>query len=91
MGRSQRSSKGGLLEYLCMCIPAVVSSGSLVRILYHRESYDSWENPKGPIRTVCQSTINVVVDAPASFCCHILMLMFQFDAVDDVVVPTSCY
>jgi hypothetical protein len=41
MGRSQRSSKDSLLEYLCMYMPVVVSSGSSVRILYPRESYDS--------------------------------------------------
>jgi hypothetical protein len=39
----------------------------IIRILYPRESYDSWADPEGPIRTVCQSTTNVVVDAPASF------------------------
>jgi hypothetical protein len=39
-----------------MYMPAVVSSGSSVRILYPRESYDSWEDPEGPVRTVCQST-----------------------------------
>jgi hypothetical protein len=27
--------------------------------------------------------VDVVVDAPASFCCHILMLMFQLHVVDD--------
>jgi hypothetical protein len=40
-------------EYLCMYMPVVVSSGSSVRILYPRESYDSWADPKGPVRTVC--------------------------------------
>jgi hypothetical protein len=34
----------------------VISSGSSVRILYPRESYDSWADLEGPIRTVCQST-----------------------------------
>jgi hypothetical protein len=55
----------------------------------------SWEDPEGPVRTVCQSTIDVAVDAPPSFCCHILMLMFQLSVdVDvasvDVDVPASC-
>jgi hypothetical protein len=54
-----------------MYMPVVVNSGSSVRILYPKESYDSWEDPKGPVRTVCQSTTNVGVDAPASLCCHI--------------------
>jgi hypothetical protein len=31
--------------------------GSSIRILYPRESYDSWENLVGPVRTVCQSTM----------------------------------
>jgi hypothetical protein len=39
-----------------MYVPAMVSSGSSVRILYPRESYDSWENLEGLVRTVCQST-----------------------------------
>jgi hypothetical protein len=39
-----------------MYMPVVVSSGSSVRILYPRESYDSWEDLEGPVRTVCQST-----------------------------------
>jgi hypothetical protein len=39
-----------------MYMPAVVSSGSSVRILYPRESFDSWADPEGPVRTVCQST-----------------------------------
>jgi hypothetical protein len=56
MGRSLRSGKDSLLEYLCMYMPTVVSSGSSVRILYPRESYDSWEDPEGLVRTVCQST-----------------------------------
>jgi hypothetical protein len=29
-----------------MYMPVVVSSGSSIRILYPRESYDSWEDPK---------------------------------------------
>jgi hypothetical protein len=48
----------------------------IVRILYTRESYDSWTNLECPIGTVCQSTTNVVVDVAASFCCHMLMMMF---------------
>jgi hypothetical protein len=39
-----------------MYMLAMVSSGSSVRILYLRESYDSWVDPEGPIRTICQST-----------------------------------
>jgi hypothetical protein len=54
-----------------MYMPAVVNSGSSVRILYPRESYDSWEDPEDPVRTIYQSTTYVVVDAPASFYCHI--------------------
>jgi hypothetical protein len=81
LSRSRRSGKDGLSKYLCMYMPVVVSSGSSVRILYPRESYDSWADPEGPVRTVCQSTTDVV-DAPASFCCHILMLMFQLRVVD---------
>jgi hypothetical protein len=105
-----------------MYMLAVVSSGSSVSILYPRESYDSWADPEGPVktvcqsttwylvrilyprefyntradleglvRTVCQSTTNVVVDAPASFCCQMLMmLLFQLRGVDDVVVLVSC-
>jgi hypothetical protein len=61
----------------------------LFRILYPRESYDSWTDLEGPVRTVYQSTTNVFVDVPASFCCHMLMMMsFQLRAVDDV--PASC-
>jgi hypothetical protein len=60
-----------------MYMPAVVNSGSSVRILCSRESYDSWEDPKGTVRKVYQSTIDVVFDAPTSFCCHIYILMFQ--------------
>jgi hypothetical protein len=56
MGRSRRSSKDGLSEHLCMYMPTVVSSGSSVRILYSRESYDSWTDLEGLVRTVCQST-----------------------------------
>jgi hypothetical protein len=56
LGRSRRSGKDGLIEYLCMYMLAVVSSGSSVRILYPRESYDSWVDPEGSVRTVCQST-----------------------------------
>jgi hypothetical protein len=41
---------------MCMYMPTVVSSGSSIRILYPRESYDSWEDPECPIRIVCQST-----------------------------------
>jgi hypothetical protein len=83
--------KDGLSEYLCMYIRAVVSSGSSIKILYPRESYNSREDPEGPIRTVGQSTTNVVVDALVSFCCHILMmLLFQLCVVDDVI-PTLCY
>jgi hypothetical protein len=36
-----------------MYIPVVVNSGSSVRILYPRESYDSWVNPEGLVRTFC--------------------------------------
>jgi hypothetical protein len=39
-----------------MYMLVVVSSGSSARILYPRKSYDSYTDPKGPIRTVCQST-----------------------------------
>jgi hypothetical protein len=39
-----------------MYMPTVVSSGSSVRILYHRESYDSWADLEGLVRTICQST-----------------------------------
>jgi hypothetical protein len=49
----------------------MVSSGSLVMILYPRESYDSWEDLEDLVRMVCQSTTDVVGDAPASFCFHI--------------------
>jgi hypothetical protein len=121
LGSSQRFGKDGLSKYLCMYMPAVVSNGRSVRILYPGEYYDSWADPKGlvrtmcqintwylvrilypreysdswvdlegPIRTVCQSTTNVV-DAPTSFYCHMLMMLFQLCVVDDVVVPTSCH
>jgi hypothetical protein len=39
-----------------MYIPVVVSSGSSIRILYPKDSYDYWENLDSPIRMVCQST-----------------------------------
>jgi hypothetical protein len=39
-----------------MYMPVVVSSGSSVRILYPRESYDSWVDPEVLVRTVCQIT-----------------------------------
>jgi hypothetical protein len=48
------SGKDSLQEYLCMYMPVVVSSGSSIRILYPREYFDSWANPEGPVRTVCQ-------------------------------------
>jgi len=54
-----------------MYMLAMVNSGSLVRILYPRKYYDSWEDPKGPVRMVCQSNTYVVVDTATSFCCHI--------------------
>jgi hypothetical protein len=72
-----------------MYMPAVVNGGSSVRILYPRESYDSWADLEGLVRTVCQSTIDVA-EAPVSFCCHMLMMMFQLRVVDDDV-PVSCY
>jgi hypothetical protein len=31
----------------------VGNSGSSIRILYPRESVDSWADPKGPVRTIC--------------------------------------
>ena len=72
-------------------MPVVVSSGSSVRILYPRESYDSWADPKVTVRKVCQSTTNVVVDTLASFCCHMLMmLLFQLYVVDDVFLVSCC-
>jgi hypothetical protein len=36
-----------------MYMLVVVSSGSFVRILYPRESYDSLADPEGPVRTFC--------------------------------------
>jgi hypothetical protein len=45
LGRSRRYGKDGLSEYLYMYMPAVVNSGSPIRILYPRESYDSWADP----------------------------------------------
>jgi hypothetical protein len=50
------SSKDGLSEYLCMYMLTVVNSGSSVRILYPRESFDSWEDPEHSVRMVYQST-----------------------------------
>jgi hypothetical protein len=47
MGRSRRSGKDGLSKYMCMYMPTMVSTGSFVRILYPRESHDSWADPKG--------------------------------------------
>jgi hypothetical protein len=54
-----------------MYMPDVVSSGSSDRILYPREYYNSWVDPKGPVRMVYQSTTNVVVDTHSSFYFHI--------------------
>jgi hypothetical protein len=54
-----------------MYMPIVVSSGRSSRILYPRESYDSWADPKDLVRMICQSTIDVVVDTSASFGFHI--------------------
>ena len=70
-GQISKVRKDGLSEYLCMYMLALVSSGSSVRILYPSKFYDSWADLEGSVRTVCQSTTDVVVDAPASFCCHI--------------------
>jgi hypothetical protein len=39
-----------------MYMTVVVSSGSSVTILYPGESYDSWADLEGSVRTVCQST-----------------------------------
>jgi hypothetical protein len=36
-----------------MYVLVLVSSGSYVRISYPRESFDSWADPEGPVRTVC--------------------------------------
>jgi hypothetical protein len=38
-----------------MYMQVVVSSGSSVRILYPRETFDSWADLEGLVRTVCQS------------------------------------
>ena len=35
-----------------MYMPIVVSSGSSVRILYPRESFDSWADPEGPVASL---------------------------------------
>jgi hypothetical protein len=40
-----------------MYMTVVVSSGSSIRILYPRESFDSWADPEGQVRTVFQSTM----------------------------------
>jgi hypothetical protein len=56
LGQIPKVRKDGLLEYLCIYMPTVVSSGSSVKILYPRESFDSWEDPEGPVRIVYQST-----------------------------------
>jgi hypothetical protein len=39
-----------------MYMLAMVNSGSSVRILYPRESFDFWADPEDLVRTVCQST-----------------------------------
>jgi hypothetical protein len=39
-----------------MYMPTLVNSGSSVRILYPKESFDSWADAEGSVRTVCQST-----------------------------------
>jgi hypothetical protein len=62
----------------------------LVRILFPQGSYYSWEDTKGPVRKVFQSTANVVVDTPTSFCCHMLLMMLFHPCVVDDVVPASC-
>jgi hypothetical protein len=55
------------------------------------DSYDSWVDLEGVVRTVCQSTTNDVVDTLASFCCHILMiLLFHLYDVDDVILTSCC-
>jgi hypothetical protein len=69
-----------------MYMPVVVSSGSSVRILYPRESYDSWADPEGPVRTVCQSTTDVVVDC--LICCTCLILLPHID-VDVPVIDIT--
>jgi hypothetical protein len=63
-----------------MYMPAVVSSGSSIKILYPRESYDSWADPEGLVRTVCQSTTDVVAEA---------LVLILLPHVDDIV-PASC-
>jgi hypothetical protein len=75
----------GLVRMVCQS-----TMRDLVHILYPREFYDSWEDPKGLERMVCPSTTNVVFDAHASFCCHMLMMLFQHHSIDDVVVPALC-
>jgi hypothetical protein len=59
-----------------MYMPVVVSSGSSIRIIYPRDYYDLWADPKVPVRTVCRSTTDVVVDAPTSLCFPILIFIF---------------
>jgi hypothetical protein len=39
-----------------MYMLVVVNSGIPVKILYPKESYDSWEDPEGMVRMVYQST-----------------------------------
>jgi hypothetical protein len=39
-----------------MYMPTMVGSGISIRILYPSESYDSWIDLEGPVRTVSQST-----------------------------------
>jgi hypothetical protein len=56
MERSQRSGKEGMLEYLCMYMPSMVSSGTSVMILYPRESYYSLADLEGLLSMFCQST-----------------------------------
>jgi hypothetical protein len=72
LGISRRFGNDSLLEYLCMYMRVVVSSGSSIRILYPRECYDFWVNPEGPIRTVCQSTTCVVSPRPSPIANHVL-------------------
>jgi hypothetical protein len=45
LGQIPKVRKDGLSEYLCMYMLALVGSGSSVRILYPRESFDFWANP----------------------------------------------
>jgi hypothetical protein len=49
----------------------MVSSGSSIRILYPRESYDFLENPEGSVRTVYQST-TVVSPRPSPVTDHVI-------------------